>query len=77
MANMHTMANIHLLCIFALLALSLAFADANSCDKVGVYQLKRGDFSLKFTNYGATMLSVIVPDKNGLFLVHLFEVGFC
>ncbi|XP_031269150.1 aldose 1-epimerase [Pistacia vera] len=63
MAKIHTMAKLHLFCSFVLLA--LAFAGANSCEKVGVYQLKRGDFSLKFTNYGATMLSVIVPDKNG------------
>lgn len=39
-----------------------------SCEAVGVYKLKRGDLSLKFTNYGATMLSAVIPDKNGQFL---------
>lgn len=33
---------------------------------VGVYEIKRGDFSIKVTNYGATVLSIMIPDKNGL-----------
>ncbi|GAV76934.1 Aldose_epim domain-containing protein [Cephalotus follicularis] len=33
--------------------------------QIGVYELKKGDFSVKFTNYGATMLSLVLPDKNG------------
>ncbi|CAN4086055.1 unnamed protein product [Withania somnifera] len=40
----------------------------NSCradEDIKVYQLKKGDFSVKITNYGATVLSVILPDKNG------------
>ncbi|KAL6178096.1 hypothetical protein ACLB2K_049615 [Fragaria x ananassa] len=35
-------------------------------EKVGeIYELKKGNFSVKLTNYGATMLSVVLPDKNG------------
>ncbi|CAB4311362.1 unnamed protein product [Prunus armeniaca] len=33
--------------------------------EVGIYELKKGDFSVKLTNYGATVLSVVLPDKNG------------
>lgn len=33
---------------------------------VGIYVLRRGDFTLQFTNYGATMLSVVLPDKHGI-----------
>ncbi|VAH48455.1 unnamed protein product [Triticum turgidum subsp. durum] len=32
---------------------------------VGVYELKRGDFSVKMTNWGATIMSVLVPDSKG------------
>ncbi|CAM8909830.1 unnamed protein product [Rhodiola kirilowii] len=31
----------------------------------GIYELKKGNFSIKFTNWGATIVSLIVPDKNG------------
>ncbi|XP_022740458.1 aldose 1-epimerase-like [Durio zibethinus] len=34
-------------------------------DAVGIYELKRGDMSVKFTNWGATIISVVLPDKNG------------
>ncbi|KAF9671914.1 hypothetical protein SADUNF_Sadunf12G0100000 [Salix dunnii] len=34
-------------------------------EDIGFYELKRGDFSVKLTNYGATVISVILPDKNG------------
>ncbi|GMP30514.1 hypothetical protein CsSME_00005149 [Camellia sinensis var. sinensis] len=32
---------------------------------VGIYELKRGDFSLKLTNWGATIVSLVLPDKHG------------
>ena len=34
---------------------------------VGVYELKnkKGDFSIKVTNWGATLMSVILPDSKG------------
>ncbi|TVT98043.1 hypothetical protein EJB05_38542 [Eragrostis curvula] len=52
-------------------ALLLCLAMASSADAgrktVGVYELKnkKGDFSIKVTNWGATLMSVIVPDSNG------------
>ncbi|KAF5735531.1 aldose 1-epimerase-like [Tripterygium wilfordii] len=32
---------------------------------VGIYELKKGNFSVKFTNWGATIMSLVVPDKHG------------
>ncbi|KAI5014875.1 hypothetical protein ZWY2020_056265 [Hordeum vulgare] len=32
---------------------------------VGVYVLKKGDFSVKVTNWGATIMSIILPDGKG------------
>ncbi|XP_073295397.1 uncharacterized protein [Primulina huaijiensis] len=54
-----------LCCFFVLI---LGFALGNVCkggEEIGVYELEKGDFSVKITNYGATVLSVIVPDRNG------------
>lgn len=31
----------------------------------GVYEVKRGNFSAKFTNWGATLISLLVPDRYG------------
>ncbi|XP_027337998.1 aldose 1-epimerase-like [Abrus precatorius] len=48
-----------------LLAL-LLIAQAREDDKnIGLYQLKRGNMQLNFTNYGATIISVILPDRHG------------
>ncbi|SPT18629.1 unnamed protein product [Triticum aestivum] len=51
-----------LLCL-AVLALA-GGADARKM-MVGVYELKRGDFSVKMTNWGATIMSILVPDSKG------------
>jgi aldose 1-epimerase len=32
---------------------------------VGVYVLKKGNFSVKMTNWGATVMSIILPDSKG------------
>ncbi|KAJ0975250.1 hypothetical protein J5N97_017215 [Dioscorea zingiberensis] len=32
---------------------------------VGIYELKKGDFSVKVTNWGATITSVVLPDSKG------------
>uniref|UniRef100_A0ACD5Z1M2 Uncharacterized protein n=1 Tax=Avena sativa TaxID=4498 RepID=A0ACD5Z1M2_AVESA len=32
---------------------------------VGVYELKKEDFSIKVTNWGATLMSVVLPDSRG------------
>ncbi|XP_051119711.1 uncharacterized protein LOC127243636 [Andrographis paniculata] len=32
---------------------------------LGIYEIKSGDFSVKVTNYGARIVSVVLPDKHG------------
>lgn len=54
-----------LLCWFVLIAALLLLCKADG-KGIGIYELKRGGFSLKVTNYGATVLSLILPDKNGI-----------
>ncbi|TVU14208.1 hypothetical protein EJB05_37660, partial [Eragrostis curvula] len=53
----------------AALLLCLALASSVDAERkmVGVYELKnkKGDFSIKVTNWGATLMSVIVPDAKG------------
>ncbi|KAK6913231.1 Aldose 1-/Glucose-6-phosphate 1-epimerase [Dillenia turbinata] len=34
-------------------------------EEIGFYELKRGDISLKVTNWGATLVSLFLPDKYG------------
>lgn len=51
--------------IFLLVVATIGFSNGH---EVGIFELKRGDFSIQLTNYGATILSVILPDKNGSFL---------
>ncbi|KAK8586865.1 hypothetical protein V6N13_085884 [Hibiscus sabdariffa] len=36
-----------------------------SKEKIGTYVLKNGNMSVKFTNWGATIMSLIIPDKHG------------
>lgn len=44
----------------------LGLSDATKYKKlVGIYELRKGDFSIKVTNWGATIISVVVPDKKG------------
>jgi aldose 1-epimerase len=51
-----------------LLCLALACGADGARKTVGVYELKnkKGDFSIKVTNWGATLMSVIVPDSKGM-----------
>ncbi|KAF7135995.1 hypothetical protein RHSIM_Rhsim08G0067400 [Rhododendron simsii] len=54
-----------LLC-FLVFALWLVVANGSEpTPKVGIYELKTGDFSAKFTTWGARIVSLVVPDKNG------------
>lgn len=49
-----------------ILFVSIGFASGDIYNqKIGVYELKKGNFSVKFTNYGASIVSVVVPDKYG------------
>ncbi|CAN6269938.1 unnamed protein product [Urochloa humidicola] len=52
--------------LLALLALAAAGgANAAGRKMVGVYELRKGDFSIKVTNWGATLTSVVLPDSKG------------
>ena len=59
------MAQKSLFCCFVLMVLWFGKSSGAEETEIGVYELKRGDFSVKFTNFGATVLSLILPDKNG------------
>lgn len=45
----------------------LAFGISANGEKLGIYEIKnkKGDFSLKVTNYGARIVSLVLPDKYG------------
>lgn len=62
------MAALYRLLSFLVLAVFLAGSFSDASEEVGIYEIKRGSFSVKITNYGATVISVILPDKNGLFM---------
>jgi aldose 1-epimerase len=51
-----------LLCLVA----SLLASGADARKMVGVYVLKKGDFSVKMTNWGATIMSIVLPDSKGM-----------
>ncbi|CAI9112231.1 OLC1v1012648C1 [Oldenlandia corymbosa var. corymbosa] len=52
------------ICFSILIGLVL-LKDVGAYSDINVYELVKGNFSVKITNYGATVLSVILPDKNG------------
>jgi len=55
--------------LLALLGLAVlaAAGGANAAGRktVGVYELRKGDFSVRVTNWGATLTSVVLPDSKG------------
>jgi hypothetical protein len=51
--------------LLCLAAIALA-SGADARKMVGVYVLKKGDFSVKITNWGATIMSIVVPDSKGM-----------
>jgi len=53
-----------LLCIAAS-ALATGADAADARKMVGVYELRKGDFSVKVTNWGARLMSVVFPDSKG------------
>lgn len=55
-----------LLLLLSLLALSLSgTCSSTPKETVGIYELKKGDFYVKITNWGATILSLVFPDSKG------------
>lgn len=67
-----------LLCFIVLAAFAIANASGSeSKERIGVYALKKGDLSVKFTNWGATIISLVLPDKNGLCsFLEFYELWF-
>ncbi|KAL5992175.1 hypothetical protein ACLOJK_013090 [Asimina triloba] len=61
------MAKPHSIVGFLLLvfAFSSVAASPTKSKSVGIYELKKGNFSLKLTNWGVTVMSVILPDAKG------------
>ncbi|KAF0890378.1 hypothetical protein E2562_002774 [Oryza meyeriana var. granulata] len=57
------------LLLLAAVCLVAAFAGgADAAERkttVGVYELRKGDFSVKVTNWGAVIMSVVLPDSRG------------
>ncbi|KAH9676409.1 Aldose 1-epimerase family protein [Citrus sinensis] len=53
------------LCFVVLVAFGFVVHGSVASNAVGVYDLKKGNFSVKLTNWGATLISVVLPDKNG------------
>ncbi|KAI4336021.1 hypothetical protein L6164_014599 [Bauhinia variegata] len=58
------MSKILLICSI-LLGLLLISQASSADEKIGFYELKKGNLHLKLTNYGATIISLMVPDKHG------------
>uniref|UniRef100_A0A9I9EJ22 Uncharacterized protein n=1 Tax=Cucumis melo TaxID=3656 RepID=A0A9I9EJ22_CUCME len=66
------------LALSCVLALAV-FGFGNGYEKkgeIGIFELKRGDFLVKYTNWGATIMSLLVPDKHGLSPFCPFSLGF-
>ncbi|KAH7652618.1 aldose 1-epimerase protein [Dioscorea alata] len=51
--------------IYLLVFFLVCASNGSSRKMVGIYELKKGDFSVKVTNWGATIISVVVPDSKG------------
>ncbi|KAF4390728.1 hypothetical protein G4B88_015618 [Cannabis sativa] len=54
-----------LLCFITLLASSSALPSVSKHHKVGFYELKKGHISVNLTNWGATIVSLHLPDRHG------------
>lgn len=61
------------LCFVVLVAFGFVVHGSVASNAVGVYDLKKGNFSVKLTNWGATLISVVLPDKHGM-SVHCLSV---
>ena len=57
-----------------LVVLQCASIDSAMAEEIGMYELKKGNLSMKLTNYGARIVSLVLPDKNGM-LSSLIQVG--
>jgi len=60
-----------LLCLLFLAASGFVNGSINKKDKnhdIKLFELKKGDLTLKVTNWGATLVSLVLPDKNGNYI---------
>ena len=60
------MTKISLLLCFIILASSGLPNCSATKPKVGFYELKKDDISVNLTNWGASIVSLLLPDKYGL-----------
>jgi aldose 1-epimerase len=69
-----------LMCLLAVAVVSLGGAEARRQQgkgTLGFYELRRGEFSMVVTNWGATILSVRLPDQTGtcnVFLLYFLSL---
>lgn len=65
--NMGKISVLFFLVLVAVFTFANGTFPSEKLDKVqpAMYELKKGNFSVKFTNWGATIVSVLLPDKNG------------
>ncbi|CAN1248651.1 Galactose mutarotase [Linum perenne] len=54
-----------LLCLSLLVVVAYGSSSSSSEEKIGIYELKKGNMSLRVTNYGAHVISLVIPDKYG------------
>ncbi|XP_031488958.1 uncharacterized protein LOC116256686 [Nymphaea colorata] len=54
-----------MLFFFSLVLASFSLCNGTTKNVARIYEIKRGDFSVRITNWGATVVSVILPDSKG------------
>jgi len=59
-----------LLCLLFLAASGFVNGSINKekTHDIKLFELKKGDLTLKVTNWGATLVSLVLPDKNGKYI---------
>lgn len=67
---------IFLLCLCILVGFGIANShDHKRKEKFGFYELRRGNISVKLTNWGATVVSFVIPDKRGIVFLFIFHIS--
>lgn len=41
-------------------------------EEIGIFELKKGEVSLKVTNWGASIVSLVLPDNKGMIVWSFF-----
>lgn len=60
--------SLHVVGLTVLVLLLSCFVNYSVSKQIKTYKLTRGKLSVTFTNYGAVMTSLLLPDRHGLFL---------